>query len=61
MYRTYYPDFDREKWKGMMDRFGLDRGRKINTFSKGMKKQLSVICGICANTRYLLCDETFDR
>ena len=44
----------------MMDRFGLDRGRKINTFSKGMKKQLSVICGICANTRYLLCDETFD-
>ena len=60
MYRTYYPDFDREKWKGMMDRFGLDRGRKINTFSKGMKKQLSVICGICANTRYLLCDETFD-
>ena len=25
-----------------------------------MKKQLSVICGICANTKYLLCDETFD-
>ena len=30
------------------------------TFSKGMKKQLSVICGICANTKYLFCDETFD-
>ena len=25
-----------------------------------MKKQLSVILGICANTKYLLCDETFD-
>ena len=44
----------------MMGKFGLDSSRKINTFSKGMKKQLSVICGICANTKYLLCDETFD-
>ena len=25
-----------------------------------MKKQLSVLCGLCANTDYLLCDETFD-
>jgi ABC-2 type transport system ATP-binding protein len=25
-----------------------------------MKKQLSVICGVCAGTKYLLCDETFD-
>jgi len=25
-----------------------------------MKKQLSVILGICSNTKYLLCDETFD-
>lgn len=60
MYRTFYPEYDREKWKELMDKFGLDPGRKINTFSKGMKKQLSVICGVCANTRYLLCDETFD-
>ena len=29
-------------------------------FSKGMQKQVSVILGICANTKYLLCDETFD-
>ena len=43
-----------------MAKFGLDKGRKVNTFSKGMKKQLSVICGVCAGTKYLLCDETFD-
>lgn len=60
LYRTYYPGFDTEKWKEMMEKFGLDPDRKINTFSKGMKKQLSVICGICANTKYLFCDETFD-
>jgi len=60
LYQTYYSGFDEGKWKDMMEKFGLDMGRKINTFSKGMKKQLSVVCGICANTKYLLCDETFD-
>ena len=38
----------------------METRRKIHTFSKGMKKQLSVLMGICANTKYLLCDETFD-
>ena len=60
MYMTYFPDFDEKKWYELMEKFGLEPTRKINTFSKGMKKQLSVICGICSNTKYLLCDETFD-
>ena len=25
-----------------------------------MKKQLAILCGVCSNARYLLCDETFD-
>ena len=60
LYRTCYPAFDGDKWKDLMGKLGLDEKRKVNTFSKGMKKQLSVICGICAGTKYLLCDETFD-
>ena len=60
LYNACYPAFDVEKWKELMNKLGLDMNRKVNTFSKGMKKQLSIICGICANTRYLLCDETFD-
>lgn len=60
LYKTYYQDFDEGKFKELMERFGLSMNRKVNTFSKGMKKQLSVLCGICANTKYLLCDETFD-
>ena len=60
LYQTYYPDFDGGKWHELMEKFGLDERRKVNTFSKGMKKQLSILCGICANTKYLLCDETFD-
>ena len=60
LYKTYYPNFDEEKWKDLMGKLGLEAGRKVNTFSKGMKKQLSVICGICTDAKYLLCDETFD-
>lgn len=60
LYQTYYPGFDGKKWESLMGKFGLEIKRKINTFSKGMKKQLSVICGVCAGTRYLVCDETFD-
>lgn len=60
LYQSCYPAFDAGKWELLMKKFGLEEKRKIHTFSKGMKKQLSVICGICANTKYLLCDETFD-
>lgn len=60
LYKTCYPAFQTERWLELMEKFGLDKNRKINTFSKGMKKQLSVICGICSGTKYLLCDETFD-
>ena len=59
-YRMVYPKFDKNRFVHLMDSFELDRRRKINTFSKGMKKQVSVICGICAGTDYLFCDETFD-
>lgn len=59
-YKIYYPNFDKERFMEMLSRFGLDKRRKIRTFSKGMKKQLSVILGICSGSRYLLCDETFD-
>ena len=59
-YRAVYPKFNKERFIHLMESFGLDRRRKINTFSKGMKKQVSVICGVCAGTDYLFCDETFD-
>ncbi len=59
-YSIVYPKFDRDRFHLLMKNFGLDEKRKINTFSKGMKKQVSVICGVCANTDYLFCDETFD-
>lgn len=59
-YQIIYPRFDSDRFYQLMNQFELDPKRRINTFSKGMKKQLSVICGICANTPYIFCDETFD-
>ena len=56
----FYPAFDRQRFGELLSAFGLDPRRKISTFSKGMKKQLSVILGLSACTRYLFCDETFD-
>lgn len=59
-YKIVYPDFDEGRFHLLIKNFDLDEKRKINTFSKGMKKQVSVICGVCAGTDYLFCDETFD-
>lgn len=59
-YKTYYPVFDEDRFHQLLDKIDLPADRKIRTFSKGMKKQLSILIGICAGTDYLFCDETFD-
>lgn len=59
-YEIIYPSFQRSRFKELCGKFELDLNRKLSTFSKGMKKQVFVLLGICAGTRYLLCDETFD-
>ncbi len=59
-YRRIYPAFDQERFGNLISNFGLDTKRRISGFSKGMRKQLSVIMGICSGCKYLFCDETFD-
>ena len=59
-YRTVYPEFNVQRYYHLLESFDLGKRRKVSTFSKGMKKQLSVILGLCANTEYIFCDETFD-
>ena len=39
-YRAFLPDVYKRQ---LMNGFGLDENRKLRTFSKGMKKQVSVI------------------
>ena len=60
-YRGIYPEsFSMDRFTYLMENFHLDAAKKIASYSKGMKKQLAIIIGICAGTKYLLCDETFD-
>ena len=59
-YAMIYPAFNRKQFDALADRFRLDPKRSIHAFSKGMKKQVAILLGLCAGTKYLLCDETFD-
>lgn len=59
-YLSCFPSFDSGCFFKIMKQFQLDPKRKVSTFSKGMKKQLSIILGISSGCKYLFCDETFD-
>ena len=59
-YSGIYEAFNREEFYRYLESFNLNPNRKIGTFSKGMKKQLALLLAICAHTKYILCDETFD-
>ena len=59
-YINIYPEFSEPRFYQLMDNFNLDTKRRVGGFSKGMKKQLSIILGLSAKTKYLFCDETFD-
>lgn len=59
-YAMIYPQFNKKQFDSLAEKLGLSFTRKLNSFSKGMKKQVSILLGICSGARYLLCDETFD-
>ena len=59
-YRTVYQNFNPVLFEKMLGDFSLDPKRPVRNYSRGMKKQLAILCGICSGARYLLCDETFD-
>ena len=59
-YAAVYPAFNKKQFDSLTGIFHLDMKRRVNSFSKGMKKQVSILLGLCAGTKYLLCDETFD-
>jgi len=58
--QSIYENFDMEQFNKITEQLALDKDRKVDTFSKGMKKQMAIVLGLCAKTDYLLCDETFD-
>lgn len=59
-YSVFYPKFDMNRFRHLLESLKLSEKAKLRTFSKGMKKQVSVLLGVCTGTKILLCDETFD-
>lgn len=59
-YKSYYQNFSEEMFEDLRKRINLPLDKKINKFSKGMKRQAIVIIGLACKTDYLLLDEAFD-
>ena len=59
-YQAMYKKFDMEYLKKLASILKIDLNRKINTFSKGMKRQCALICALATRFKYMLFDETFD-
>lgn len=59
-YKSFYSSFDEALWEKLHSALDLPLKKRLNTFSKGMKRQAAVICGIACRTPYLFLDEAFD-
>lgn len=59
-YKTFYPRFSDETFERLHSIVKLPLNKKVGGFSKGMKRQAAVICGIASAPDYLFLDEAFD-
>lgn len=59
-YKGFYPNFSDEIFDKLNGIIKLPEKKRIDKFSKGMKRQAIVITGLAACTDYLLLDEAFD-
>lgn len=59
-YEAMYEKFDMEYFKELAKTLNLDINAKVDSFSKGMKRQVALICTLATNADYMFFDETFD-
>lgn len=59
-YKGFYPNFSDEIFNSLNEIIKLPEKKRIDSFSKGMKRQAIVISGLACCTDYLLLDEAFD-
>lgn len=60
MYKRLYDNFDMDRFKELTKIFGLDPDKNIANFSKGMRRQASIILTLSTRAKYMFFDETFD-
>lgn len=59
-YKNMYKDFDIDYAYEMVKTLNLNELQRIESFSKGMKRQTAIICALATNAEYMFFDETFD-
>lgn len=60
IYKEFYPTWNQERFEELIHVFKLDPSKRINTFSKGMKKQASFCLIMSIMPQYLILDEPID-
>jgi ABC-2 type transport system ATP-binding protein len=55
--RAFYPGWDPAYADELVDTFGLDRGAKIKTLSRGQRAQAGLVCALAHRPDLLLLDE----
>ena len=55
--RAHHPDWDDELATSLLERFELQRGRKVGGLSLGNKQRLSIVLGVSHRPELLLLDE----
>lgn len=59
-YKGYYPKFSDTTFNNLTALFGLDKTKRLNSFSKGMQRQAEMVLGMSTHPEVLLLDESFD-
>ena len=59
-YGGFYPTWNGETYRRLLELFELDERTKMQRFSKGMQRQAYLAIALACQPRYLLLDETFD-
>lgn len=59
-YKLFYPSFNETMYQRLLNNFPVPTKKKINDFSKGMKRQVGLILALSVNPDVLLLDESFD-
>ena len=55
--KPFYPNWDDDKFKHMLQMFQLDPNKKIKQLSRGMKMKIMIACALAHNPDFLILDE----
>ena len=59
-YRSMYKTWDNSRYDKLVNLMGLDEGRRLNRFSKGMQKQAAFVLALSMMPEVLILDEPID-